>query len=253
MQLSLPRIQSASLLALIAQLIALAAIFILAAMAKPLLTLFEWALLQGLIAGIISYYFKMATWWLPIQTLFVPVLVLTLTLQLSPLWFGAAFFLLLLTYGKTFQTQVPLYLSSQKAAQAIESLLPTQNHFSFIDLGSGCGGLINDLSKSRGNGRYVGIEAAPLPLLISKIRNLFQMGRCNIKWGDFWQHDLSQYDVVYAYLSPVPMASLWKKARKEMRPGSILISNTFQIPGVTPEKSIPLNDFSGSTLYLWRI
>jgi hypothetical protein len=49
------------------------------------------------------------------------------------------------------------------------------------------------------------------------------------------------------------MKSLWQKARKEMRPGSLLISNTFIIPGVTPYKSIKLNDFTKSTLYLWKI
>ncbi|MDH5586413.1 MAG: hypothetical protein OEZ05_07260, partial [Nitrospirota bacterium] len=75
----------------------------------------------------------------------------------------------------------------------------------------------------------------------------------SIQWGDFWKDDLAQYDVVYAYLSPVPMQRLWEKARQEMQPGSLLISNSFIIPGVLPEKSIQLNDFPGSTLYMWRI
>jgi hypothetical protein len=65
--------------------------------------------------------------------------------------------------------------------------------------------------------------------------------------------DLSQHDVVYAYLSPVPMALLWRKVRKEMHPGSILISNSFVVPGIEPEITLKLGDFGGSTLYLWRI
>jgi hypothetical protein len=49
------------------------------------------------------------------------------------------------------------------------------------------------------------------------------------------------------------MAALWEKASKEMRSGSVLISNTFSIPGVTADQSIKLDDFSNSTLYLWKI
>jgi precorrin-6B methylase 2 len=242
-----------SLVALFTQIFALGLIYILVITTELPLTLFEWAVLQGLMAGIVSYQLKMAIWWLPIHLLFMPALIAMLALGLSPLWFCAAFLLLFLIYGKTYRTQVPLYLSSQDVTHAMASLLPTQRKFSFIDLGSGCGGLLNQLSKMQPHGAYYGVEAAPLPFLISKLRSISLMAKCKIKWGDFWQYDLSHYDVVYAYLSPVPMESLWQKACQEMRPGSILISNTFKIPGVEPEKSIPLNDFSGSTLYLWRI
>lgn len=249
----IPQTRSPSLVALFTQILALLVSCALVIAITLPLTLLEWAALQGVIAGFIGYRLKMPIWWLPIHLLFLPAIMAMLTLGLSPLWFCAAFLLLFLIYGKTYQTQVPLYLSSQDVTQAMASLLPTQREFSFIDLGSGCGGLLNELSKTQPHGTYYGVEAAPLPFLISKLRSISLISRCRIKWGDFWQHDLSHYDVVYAYLSPVPMESLWQKACQEMNPGSILISNTFVIPGVEPERSIPLNDFSGSTLYLWRI
>ncbi|MCH9638116.1 MAG: class I SAM-dependent methyltransferase [Betaproteobacteria bacterium] len=245
--------RSPSLLALFTQILALLSSCTLVIIIAVPLTLIEWAILQGVMAGFIGYQLKMPIWWLPIHLLFIPAVTAMLTLGLSPIWFCAAFILLLLIYGKTYQTQVPLYLSSKDVTHAMTSLLPTQRAFSFIDLGSGCGGLLNDLSKTQPHGTYYGVEAAPLPFLISKLRSFSLFSKCRIKWGDFWQYDLSQYDVVYAYLSPVPMESLWQKACQEMNPGSILISNTFKIPGVEPEKIIPLNDFSGSTLYLWRI
>jgi hypothetical protein len=64
---------------------------------------------------------------------------------------------------------------------------------------------------------------------------------------------LAKYDVVYAYLSPVPMADLWKKARLEMRPGSLFVSNGFIVPDVWPTQAIALGDRVGSTLYIWRM
>ena len=217
------------------------------------LSLFEWAMVQGVLAAMISHRLNMATWWIVIHFLFMPTLTATLALSLSPFWFGMGFLLLALIYGKTYQTQVPLYLSSQEVTKALISLLPKQRNFSFIDLGCGCGGLLKKLSHVQSNGNYYGIEAAPLPYLVSKVRNIVFAPNNTIKWGDFWKDDLAHYDVVYAYLSPVPMKSLWQKARQEMQPGSIFISNSFIIPGVLPEKSITLNDFSGSTLYMWRI
>ena len=43
---------------------------------------------------------------------------------------------MLVMYWSTYQTQVPLYLSSNKVWRALEGLLPEQS-FRFIDLGSG--------------------------------------------------------------------------------------------------------------------
>ena len=216
------------------------------------LSLFEWCLVQAVLAGSISFIARMPMWWIPMHLVFTPLIVVTLTLTISPTWFLVLFLALLLVYGKSFKTQVPLYLSSRQVNQALASLLPQQKSFSFIDLGSGCGGLLIRLAETHRNGSFIGIESAPIPFFISRLRSIFQAS-CNILWGDFWKQDFSQYDVVYAYLSPVPMPQLWQKAKKEMRTGSLLISNTFIIPGVKPDKSIPLNDFSNSTLYLWRI
>ncbi|MBY0474469.1 MAG: hypothetical protein K2Q13_05305 [Nitrosomonas sp.] len=217
------------------------------------LNIFAWAMIQGLLAGFVSYYLRMPKWWIPIHLAFMPLAIAVLALNISSTWFLVLFLCLLLTYGKTYKTQVPLYLSSKSVNQALATLLPKQNQFSFIDIGSGCGGLVSNLANTHKNGLFYGIEYAPLPFLISKLRSMFSTPTSKIVWGDFWKHDFSSYDVVYAYLSPVPMASLWQKVNQEMRPGSFLISNTFIIPDIPPDKSIKLDDFSNSTIYLWKI
>ena len=217
------------------------------------LSIVQSALLQAATAAAISYKLNLPKWWIPIHLVFAPALVATSTLSISPIWFLAGFLILILTQGKTFQTQVPLYLSSDEAAKRLASLLPKEKKFSLIDVGCGCGGLLSQLSKSQSKGHFFGIEAAPIPYLLSKVRVMIKTPNCTIQWGDFWKHNLAPYDVVYAYLSPVPMESLWQKARKEMRPGSLFISNSFIVPDIEPEQTIQLNDMTGSTLYLWRI
>ena len=240
--------------ALLIQIISLMAIgFLVITQSFIELSVFEWSITQSLLAGFLAYHLCMPKWWVLIHLGFMPLVIITLALNISPLWYLFLFICLMLVYGKTYKTRVPLYLSSQQVNKVLKSRLPKRKHFSFLDLGSGCGGLISRLAKAHKNGLFYGIEAAPIPFLISKLRNIFASSSCKISWGDFWRQDFSQYGVVYAYFSPVPMETLWHKARKEMRPGSLLISNTFQIPGVAPDEIIELNDFSNSTLYLWKI
>ena len=47
--------------------------------------------------------------------------------------------------------------------------------------------------------------------------------------------DLSDANVIYCYLLPHFMGPLWKKLRQECKPGTLLYSYAFSVPGVTPE------------------
>jgi predicted O-methyltransferase YrrM len=75
---------------------------------------------------------------------------------------------------------------------------------------------------------------------------------CRIRYQSLWNVDLAEYDVVYCFLSPAPMPELWKKAQAELRPGALLISNTFEIPGVPPSQVIELNDWRQSKILIWQ-
>jgi hypothetical protein len=215
------------------------------------------ALLCGLLAAIFSFFAGLAKWWLIIQLLFSPAVVLMLEAELPPSLFLGAFLILLLIYWSTFRTQVPLYLSSQKVWQALEQLLPaakTGAGFTFIDLGSGLGGVLTHLASIRPDGQYTGVEAAPLPFFWSWLR--IKLGRhlnCHVQWGSLWDSDLSQYDVVFAYLSPIPMEKLWHKAKAEMRPGTLFISSTFPVPDQTHYETVQVNDLHHSTLFIWHM
>jgi hypothetical protein len=251
---SLPGKLPPSVLALLLQ----AAAFVLAALLLRLFGLqpapLAFALLCGTLATAFSRIAGLARWWLFIQFAFVPALVLMLALNIPPGFFLAAFLVMLVVYWSTFRTQVPLYLSSDKVWQALETRLPAGKSFTFVDLGSGIGGVLTHLSHTHPQGRYLGIETAPLPFLWSWLRIRFGGYRnCSVHWGNLWDSDLSQYDVVFAYLSPVPMKELWQKAKKEMRPGSLFISNTFAVPEQPPQETLTVDDLHHSTLYLWRM
>jgi hypothetical protein len=243
-----------SVLALLLQ----SAAFVLAALTLRLFGLqlapLVFALLCGTLATILSWIAGLARWWLIIQFAFAPALVLMLALNIPPGFFLAAFLVMLVVYWSTFRTQVPLYLSSNKVWQALASKLPSEQPFSLVDLGSGIGGVLTYLARTRPQGRYHGIESAPLPFLWSWLRFKFGGYRnCTLHWGSLWDSDLSKYDVVFAYLSPVPMEELWHKVKKEMRPGSLFISNTFAVPDHPPQETLTVDDLHHSTLFFWRM
>ena len=226
---------------------------------EPLL----FALLCGTIAATLSYYAGLARWWLLIQFLFAPALVIVLALQIPSGFFLFAFLVMVLIYWSTFRSQVPLYLSSKKVWKTLEEILPPAEvtahltpvkSFSFLDIGSGMGGVLTHLSTARPDGQYYGIENAPLPYFLSKLRiRLGRHNNCHIMWGSLWACDLSPYDVVFAYLSPVPMADLWHKVQREMRPGTLFISNSFAVPQHPPQYTITLDDMHHSTLHIWHL
>lgn len=245
------------ILALLLQLIAFAGLTCISTLLPLNLPPITFAVCCGLTAGGLSYAAKLPPWWLAIQFVFAPSLVLALTLNIQPRYFLAGFLLLWLVYWNTFRTQVPLYLSSAKVWCALENLLPPSapdKGFRFIDIGSGLGGVLTHLAGVRPDGDYTGVESAPLPYLWSRARIRFGCyHRCRVHWGDFWQCHLAGYDVVFAYLSPAPMERLWRKAKAEMKPGSVFISSSFSVPGQIPDQTVQIDDLHHSTLLIWRM
>ena len=97
-----------------------------------------------------------------------------------------------------------------------------------------------------------GIELAPATWAIGR---LLLRRHANIEWlrGDLFAADWSGYDLVYAFLSPVPMAAVWAKASAEMPPDSTLVSNSFEVPGHEPDAVIDVGDRRGTRLFLYRM
>lgn len=206
------------------------------------------ALAVGCGAALVAWLWRLPVWWRFINLLFVPGLWLGLRTEFDTHWYLAGFMLLLLTSLGAVRTRVPLYLSSDKAADTLADLIPA--HASFMDLGCGLGGPLARLAALRPDVRLNGVESAPLNWLVARLR----LGRrAHIRLGSLWHTDLSRCDVAYAYLSPAPMARLWDKACGEMRPGSLFISNSFSVPGISPDKTIELHDLSRGRLLIWRI
>lgn len=215
------------------------------------LNLGQAAMLQGVIAALLTGWRRMARWWIAIQLFFPSALLVTSALQLPPALYLLAFLIMLVVYWSTFRTQVPYYPCGSSVWKAVSALLPTDRAVQVIDIGSGLGGLVLSLARCRADSTISGIEVAPLPWLVSRMRSALAGSRARFMIGDYERLDLAQFDVVFAYLSPAAMPALWQKAQREMRPGTLLLSYEFLIPGEVPHLTV-LPHPQGPALYGWQ-
>lgn len=239
--------------ALLIQAVAYLGIQLLQGMTDPYalqLPFLGWALAQGGVAMLLSWRI-LAVWWRPIQLGFTPAIVLTQELQLPPEIFLVSFIVMSLLFWSCFRTQVPYFPSSRASHEAVAKLLP-EKPFHFLDVGSGFGGMVMDFSRQRPESSFEGVEVAPLPWLVSVIRSHLQQTSAHFQRRDYRTLDLSRFDVIYCYLSPAAMPALWRKARQDMRVGSMLISNEFII-FEAPMPTIIETGSSGRRLYIWRM
>lgn len=245
-----------ALLALFSQ---LSSLFVSWLLLLALARLTDWSIslltaawLQGSLAALFGQLFGLSRWWLPINLGFVPGLVLLQGQSLPPWLLLAGFIALLLLNWNALTERVPLYLTGTGAEQRlIQRLAQLPSDFRFIDLGSGLGGTLLRLARAYPSARFMGVETAPLTFALCWLRCLPQRN-CRVRFRSFWRESLGAHDVVYCFLSPAPMPALWQKARSEMRPGALLISNSFEVPGVEPQETLPVDDWRRSRLLIWR-
>ncbi|HEY9102097.1 SAM-dependent methyltransferase [Chitinimonas sp.] len=226
-----------------------------AAVATGLTMLMSWPALVWLVcqAGLalaLAIWAGQPRWWWLIHLLFAPALAFALWLAIPPWLYLVAFVLTWLVFGRIDQSRVPLYLSNQAALDALNKLVPAQSRL--LDVGAGTGTVLARLAR-RADLNVSGVEHAWLPWLLAWLRLKLSGSPARLIRGDLMAVSLADYDVVYAFLSPAAMPALWTKAKQEMHPGGLLISNSFAVPGIVADEVFELHDWKGGKLYIWRM
>ena len=217
-----------------------------------ILPIFVLILLQAVIAAIYAHLFGMASWWRWIHLGF-PVAIWAMSSWHVPNEvYLAGFVISLSLFWTTFRSQVPFFPSRPIVWQQVANLIQQRQAVRLIDIGSGLGDMSMHIAKLRLDGHIEGIEIAPLPWMISYVRTKLRRSTATFKLGDYRTLDFANYDVIFAYLSPVAMLALWEKAHQEMLSGSMLISLEFDIPGVVPSLCIEGIGHSPA-IYVWEI
>ncbi|HUM18372.1 MAG TPA: methyltransferase domain-containing protein [Candidatus Nitrosotalea sp.] len=123
------------------------------------------------------------------------------------------------------------------------------------DLGSGDGRIVIAAAKDRG-ARGVGYEIDPalVAQATDRARRLGLSHRVTFKQEDLFQADLRPASVVTLYLSPELNRRLRPKLQSELRPGSRIVSHSFDMGDWAPTQTMQVSSNEGThTLYLWVV
>ncbi|MGC9385544.1 MAG: hypothetical protein ACP5D0_01245 [Hydrogenovibrio sp.] len=242
-------------LALLGQLIALAVlavvVWFLPWVLEPPYPLWALVLAQGVLAALLSCRMGLPCWWRIIQFALPVGLYAGLHFDIHPLWALGAFFLLWLVFFNAVHERVPLYLTNATTRQALKRLIKRRKNVRFLDLGCGLGGNVVFMAQQVNVTVSDGVETAPIPYVLAKLYSLSRGG--SVFAMDLWKTQLAHYDVVYAFLSPEPMAKLWQKVLAEMREDAVFVSNSFAVPDVEPSDVWRLSDRRQTTLYVYYL
>ncbi len=105
----------------------------------------------------------------------------------------------------------------------------------FYDLGSGDGRVVRAIARAHPQASCIGIELAPLPLLLTSVYSLFSpLPNAKFVAKDFRSFDLSNATHVFCYLLTDTMNQLLPKLKQELKPGTILISCDFKFKDKLP-------------------
>lgn len=237
------------------QLVVLAGLAVLASLlpwvVAPPYPVWGWVLGQGLLAALLSRLLGQEAWWQWIQFLFPLGFYVVLWSGVDLGWSLLLFVGLWLVFSNAGKERVPLYLSNRATQQAVSEVLQGCEALRFMDLGSGLGGMVAFMAGQGRVAHSAGVETAPLPYLWSRVLTWFKGG--HVMAQSLWHTDLSDYDLVYAFLSTQPMPRLWDKVLREMKPGSVFVSNSFPVPEVEPSEVWELSDARKTRLYLYRM
>ncbi|SIO12372.1 Histone methylation protein DOT1 [Sulfurivirga caldicuralii] len=205
---------------------------------------------QSLLTAAIAWMLRWPRWWVVIQLLFPPLLVGALAWQV-PGWIVVVLVILLvLVFWNAGGERVPLYISNASTQRALGQLTRSLAPVRFVDLGCGWGDVVAAMARQTHVEESVGVETAPLSYLIARWRARAAGGI--VLGKSLWDMDLSRFNVVYAFLSPQPMAQLQDKALAEMAPNSLFVSNSFPFPDVEPSEIWQVNDRRQTLLYVYR-
>ncbi len=121
------------------------------------------------------------------------------------------------------------------------------------DLGSGDGRVVVLAAQAHG-ARGVGIEIDPKLVRISRevAREAEVEDRVAFIEGDLFAADISEATVVTLYLSASVNRQLEPKLRRELRPGTRIVSHQFPIGDWTPVRTVH-SSADGTNLYLWTV
>ncbi len=143
------------------------------------------------------------------------------------------------------RTRVPFVPTGTRDVRYLVRQLPILPSDVVYDLGSGDGSMLFAVERISG-AKGVGYELTDWIYLLSKIKRFFLKSRNVFYKTDFFESDLSEASIVYAYLYPPLMARVEQKFLTNCKPGTRAVVRDFAFPNLDPVEVIRTGKKSGN-------
>lgn len=150
---------------------------------------------------------------------------------LDPRWIIAVIFLLLIPGFYAAVRSGPFVPSNKERHKKMMKLAKIKSTDLVYDLGCGDGRLIFSAAKKAK--KAIGYEFS-IPLYLWGRFFQFFNKNSEIRFGNLWQQNYSDADVIFCYLLPKAMKEFYKKIWPHLKKGTRVISNSFQIHDIKP-------------------
>jgi precorrin-6B methylase 2 len=140
----------------------------------------------------------------------------------------------------------------QEVVEAMLKVAKMRKGDVLYDLGSGDGRIPITAAQKYGIARGVGIDINPERIQEAN-ENLAKAGvgdRVRFINADLFESNLSEATVVTLYLLPALNLKLLPKLLKETKPGTRIVSHSFDMGSWKPERALEVN---GRSIYFWTI
>jgi hypothetical protein len=166
-----------------------------------------------------------------------------------PLFIVIIFLMILFWTIKNGITPMP---TAPKVKKTLLNELPKKLNGTIIDLGSGWGTLCFSLAKKYPHCTVVGFENSHIPYYYSVIKKALS-GQPNLTFErrDFFNAPINHASLIVCYLYPKAMEKLKDKFALELKPNTVVVSHTFAIPGLHPNKTVTASDIYRSKIYFY--
>jgi len=164
------------------------------------------------------------------------------------------------------QTDAPLHLpdvpfvpTTREAVEAMLKLAAVKKTDVVYDLGCGDGRIVIAAAKEYGaRGVGIDIEADLIQKARQNAKAAGVSGLVRFEVNDLFQADIHEATVVTIFLLPTVNLRLRPRLLQELRPGTRIVSNTFDMGDWRPQKQVTVgNPNDGSHLshwlYLWTV
>ena len=167
---------------------------------------------------------------------------------------GTAFGLAALVAVYALVTGVGPVPTSARARRALMDLMPEELDGPILELGAGWGTLAVALARRFPNAPVIAVECSPVPWAMLLMRVwLTGLPNLHVQRGNFFQVSLEQAALAVCYLYPGAMTRLRPKFEAELRPGALVVSNAFAVPGWRPDVMKIVNGLFPGRIYLYSV